>query len=81
MLIYSLLSARDGGFKIVMAFSPIVFGKESIDEIKKVTWPTRDEVIRLTIAVLAISIIVGIYLGVLDALINIIFELVITRQI
>lgn len=49
-----------------MAFSPITFGKEATAEIKKVTWPTRDEVIRLTVAVIAISVIVGIFLGLID---------------
>jgi preprotein translocase subunit SecE len=37
-----------------------------IDEIKKVTWPSRAETIRLTLVVIAISIIIGIYIGVLD---------------
>jgi preprotein translocase subunit SecE len=62
-----------------MAFSPITFGKEAVDEIKKVTWPTRDEIIRLTVAVIAISVIVGVFLGGIDYLITKIFGLVITR--
>lgn len=36
------------------------------DELKKVTWPTRQEAIRLTIAVFVISLIVGLYVGIID---------------
>lgn len=35
-------------------------------ELEKVTFPSRDEVIRLTLLVIAISLIVGFYLGALD---------------
>jgi len=35
-------------------------------ELSKVTWPKKDEVIRLTLTVFIISGIIGIYLGVLD---------------
>lgn len=35
-------------------------------ELTKVTFPSRDEVIRLTVLVIVISIIVGSYLGALD---------------
>jgi preprotein translocase subunit SecE len=38
------------------------------EELKKVTWPTRAEVIRLTSIVLIVSIIVGVYLGTVDTL-------------
>ncbi|RJP45767.1 MAG: preprotein translocase subunit SecE [Armatimonadetes bacterium] len=36
------------------------------EELKKVTWPTKNHVKRLTVAVVAISLIVGAYLGSLD---------------
>lgn len=42
------------------------FVSEVRDELKKVTWPPRKEVIRLTLVVIVISLIVGIYVGVLD---------------
>jgi preprotein translocase subunit SecE len=35
-------------------------------ELAKVTWPKRDEVVKLTLIVLAISVIVGLYVGALD---------------
>jgi preprotein translocase subunit SecE len=44
------------------------FIKEVRNEIAKVTWPTRAETIRLTIIVIAISVVVGCYLGGLDLL-------------
>ena len=35
-------------------------------ELKKVTWPTREDVYRLTILVSGVSIAIGILLGALD---------------
>jgi preprotein translocase subunit SecE len=43
---------------------------ESWSELKKVTWPTRETVIRLTLLVIAVSIAVGLYIAVLDRLFN-----------
>jgi len=48
--------------------TPSVFISQVWDELKKVTWPTRQEVIRLTFAVILISLIVGAYIGGLDYL-------------
>ena len=39
---------------------------ESWAELKKVAWPTRETVIRLTILVVAVSVAVGLYIFVLD---------------
>jgi preprotein translocase subunit SecE len=44
----------------------ITFFKEARVELKKVTWPTRQEAIRHTITVVVISVAVAAYLGVLD---------------
>lgn len=46
--------------------APVQFVKEVITELKKVTWPTRDETVKLTAVVIAISVIVGIFIGSLD---------------
>jgi preprotein translocase subunit SecE len=35
-------------------------------ELKKVSWPTREQVRNLTVLVFAISFVVGLYIGVLD---------------
>ncbi|MEK7573523.1 MAG: preprotein translocase subunit SecE [Patescibacteria group bacterium] len=49
-----------------MAKSPVTFLKEVQDELKKVVWPSRDEVIRLTFVVVFISLVVGFFLGGID---------------
>ena len=49
-----------------MATSPVTFLRETKDELKKVVWPTRQEIIRLTFVVIIISLIVGLFLGGLD---------------
>jgi preprotein translocase subunit SecE len=36
-------------------------------ELRKVSWPTREHVRNLTVLVFAISLVVGIYISVLDA--------------
>jgi len=46
--------------------SPVAFLKETADELKKVVWPTKQEVIRLTFVVITVSLIVGLFLGGLD---------------
>ncbi len=46
--------------------TPASFLSQTIDELKKVTWPTRQEVLRLTFVVIAVSIIVGVFIGGLD---------------
>ena len=46
--------------------TPITFFEETRAELKKVTWPQRQEVLRLTFLVVAISVIVGLYVGGLD---------------
>ena len=46
--------------------NPASFLRETKDELKKVVWPTRQEVIRLTFVVILVSLIVGVFLGGLD---------------
>ena len=46
----------------------ITFVKQVRGELEKVTFPSREEVIRLTLLVITISLIVGLYLGALDFL-------------
>jgi len=62
-----------------MAFSPVTFGKEALDELKKVTWPTKPEVIRLTIAVIAVSVFVAIFLGAIDIFFERLVKAIVTR--
>ena len=43
------------------------FIKEAWSELKKVSWPNRNQVRNLTILVFVISFVVGLYITVLDA--------------
>ncbi|HVL54132.1 MAG TPA: preprotein translocase subunit SecE [Vitreimonas sp.] len=42
------------------------FIDEAWSELKKVTWPTREHTRNLTVLVFAISLVVGLYITVLD---------------
>lgn len=44
------------------------FAADIIEELKKVSWPTRKETIRLTTVVIAITLIIGAYIGIIDVL-------------
>ena len=50
---------------------------ESWSELKKVAWPTRETVTRLTVLVVAVSIAVGVYIFVLDRIFNTLVDQVI----
>jgi len=47
--------------------NPVQFVKEVRHELKKVTWPTRAETIKLTGMVIVISLGVAFFIGGLDA--------------
>jgi len=59
--------------------SPIQFIKEARSELTKVVWPTRKETIRITVAVVALSLAVGIFLGLVDFGLTKLFEVFINR--
>ena len=42
------------------------FVRETIGELRRVVWPSREQATRLTILVMVISFIVGVMLGVID---------------
>ncbi len=42
------------------------FVEEAISELRKVTWPTREQVRNLTVLVFVISAAVGVYIGFFD---------------
>lgn len=46
-----------------------------IDELKKVTWPTKKDTIRLTVIVIVISLIIGLYIGIIDILLTKVLEM------
>jgi preprotein translocase subunit SecE len=43
------------------------FLNESYSELRKVSWPTREQVRNLTVLVFTVSFVVGLYITVLDA--------------
>lgn len=57
----------------------ITFLKEVQDELKKVVWPSQSEVVRLTVVVILVSVIVGLYLGGIDFLLTKITEVILTN--
>lgn len=57
----------------------IGFFNEVREELKRVTWPKRDEVIRLTLIVFAVSGIIGAYVGGLDFLFTKLLTFVVTK--
>ncbi|MBN17964.1 MAG: preprotein translocase subunit SecE [Chloroflexi bacterium] len=49
--------------KKIFSFSIIA---DVVGELNRVTWPTREETTRLSIMVITVAVIVGIFLGVID---------------
>jgi preprotein translocase subunit SecE len=47
------------------AFSFRLVG-EVVSELRRVTWPTREETTRLSIMVIAVALAVGVFLGAVD---------------
>ncbi|MBI2032716.1 MAG: preprotein translocase subunit SecE [Candidatus Levybacteria bacterium] len=62
-----------------MATSPITFVKEALDELKKVKWPSKAEIIRLTSVVIIISAVVGLFLGGADIVLTKLFEFILVK--
>lgn len=52
------------------AVGPIQFFREVVSELKKVSWPSRQETTRLTALVIAVAVSIGIALGMLDLLLT-----------
>jgi len=51
--------------------------KASVEEMKKVTWPTKKETYNYTLLVISLSLAVAAFLGALDYLFNLLLGLVI----
>jgi len=59
--------------------NPAKFFSEVKAELLKVTWPTKDELVRLTAVVVILSLIVGAFVGGLDFVFTKTIELVLKR--
>ncbi|MBT5015878.1 preprotein translocase subunit SecE [Candidatus Peregrinibacteria bacterium] len=49
----------------------VAYFKNSFNELRKVTWPTKEQTLRLTIIVSIFSLIVAFFFGVLDYVFNV----------
>lgn len=56
--------------------NPVQFIKQSITELKKVTWPSRQQTLKLTFIVITVSTAVGFYIGALDYLFTKLMEFI-----
>lgn len=56
------------------------FIREIKTELSMVTWPTRDEVVKLTLTVFLVSGILGAYVGGLDYLFTTLLTKIVTKQ-
>lgn len=57
----------------------IGFARESIDEGKKVAWPTRKETIQMTLIVFAFSVVLSIFLFAVDTVIGLLISWLTSR--
>jgi preprotein translocase subunit SecE len=52
----------------------IEFLKEAKAELEKVSWPTREQIVRNTLIVIGISVVAAIFLGSLDYMFSLLAE-------
>ena len=50
------------------------FLKEVNAELRKVTWPTKDELIGSTIVVVVVSMVVAIFIGIVDRILTFVVQ-------
>lgn len=55
----------------------IRYFRETRAELRKVTWPTREQAIRLTLIVLAVTMFMAILLGAIDYIFAALFRLIV----
>jgi preprotein translocase subunit SecE len=58
---------------------PLIFLKEVRTELTKVSWPSREQATRLTLIVIAASVVAAIFLSAFDLLFTKLTELIIQR--
>lgn len=52
--------------------------RESRAELRKVTWPTREEALRLTYVVMGLSVVMGLILGGVDFILSSLYAFVVS---
>ncbi len=59
---------------------PLQFLKEARAELTKVVWPSRKETIRITVAVIILSLAVAVFLGAVDYGLTKLFEFILNKH-
>lgn len=59
------LTRRIGTQAARRAVNVRIFG-EVVGELRRVTWPTKQETLRLTYMVISVAVTIGIFLGIVD---------------
>lgn len=52
------------------------FLKEVVAELRKVTWPTKEELIGSTIVTVVVSLIVAVFIGIVDRILTMIIRMI-----
>ena len=52
------------------------FLKEVVAELRKVTWPTKDELIGSTIVTIVVSSIVAVFIGIVDQILTYVVQFI-----
>ena len=66
--------------RAVARINPITFLQETISELRKAVWPSKEETARLTAIVIVLAVAVGIFLGGLDRFFDFSFVQLIWRR-
>lgn len=54
----------------IASFPLVKYLREAREELQKVTWPSKKQVVHYSIIVIAVCVVFGIYFGGLDYLLN-----------
>ncbi|RIK33541.1 MAG: preprotein translocase subunit SecE [Chloroflexi bacterium] len=57
----------------------VQFYRETMAELRKVVWPTRDEAVRLTIVVIIVVVAMSIFLGAIDLILSQVLRFILVR--
>ena len=60
--------------------SPVTFLQETVSELRKSVWPSREETVRLTLVVIAVAVAMGFFLGGLDRVLAEVFTRLVLGQ-
>ena len=62
----STRNARPLSSRVASRINPVEFLQETVSELRKSVWPSREETARLTVVVLVLSVVAAFFLGGLD---------------